>query len=55
MSGSGQARSRGYLRLKSANPRDPVEINANMLGDPRDLAALRKGMESAVTSATHKR
>ena len=30
-------KSRGYLRLKSANPRDPVEINANMLGDPRDL------------------
>ncbi|HEX5082842.1 MAG TPA: GMC family oxidoreductase N-terminal domain-containing protein, partial [Blastocatellia bacterium] len=37
--------SRGYLRLKSANPRDPVEINANMLDDERDLAALRKGME----------
>jgi choline dehydrogenase len=37
--------SRGYLRLKSANPRDAPEINAKMLDDPRDLAALRKGME----------
>jgi choline dehydrogenase len=37
--------SRGYLCLKSANPRDAPEINAKMLDDPRDLAALRKGME----------
>jgi choline dehydrogenase len=37
--------SRGYLRLKSVNPADAPEIHANMLGDPRDLAALRKGME----------
>ena len=37
--------SRGYLRLKSVNPADAPEIQANMLGDPRDLAALRKGME----------
>jgi len=37
--------SRGYLRLKSANPADASEIHANMLGDPRDLAALRKGLE----------
>jgi choline dehydrogenase len=37
--------SRGYLRLKSANPADAPEIHANMLDDPRDLAALRKGME----------
>lgn len=39
--------SRGFLRLKSANPRDPLEIHANMLGDPRDLAALREGMRIA--------
>jgi choline dehydrogenase len=39
--------SRGYLRLKSANPRIAPEINAKMLDDPRDLAALRKGMEIA--------
>jgi len=43
--GLARPESRGYLRLKSANPRDAVEINANMLGDSRDLAALRKGLE----------
>jgi choline dehydrogenase len=37
--------SRGFLRLKSANPQEPLEIHANMLTDPRDLAALRKSME----------
>ncbi|QRM34621.1 FAD-dependent oxidoreductase (plasmid) [Microvirga sp. VF16] len=34
-------KSRGYLRLKSADSRDAVEINANMIGDVRDLEALR--------------
>jgi choline dehydrogenase len=37
--------SRGLLRLKSADPREAPEINANMLADPRDLAALRRSME----------
>jgi choline dehydrogenase len=37
--------SRGFLRLKSANPREAPAINANMLADPRDLAALRRSME----------
>ena len=37
--------SRGFLRLKSADPCEAPEIHANMLGDPRDLAALRKSME----------
>jgi len=37
--------SRGFLRLKSANPREAMEIHANMLTDPRDLAALRRSME----------
>jgi choline dehydrogenase len=37
--------SRGDLRLKSADPHQDPEIHANMLGDPRDLVALRKGME----------
>jgi choline dehydrogenase-like flavoprotein len=37
--------SRGFLRLKSANPKHHIEIHANMLGDPRDIVALRKGME----------
>jgi choline dehydrogenase len=37
--------SRGFLRLKSADPREAPEIQANKLADPRDLAALRSGME----------
>ena len=37
--------SRGFLRLKSADPREALEIHANMLADPRDLAALRRSME----------
>jgi choline dehydrogenase len=36
--------SRGFLRLKSADPREAPEIHANMLADPRDLAALRRSM-----------
>jgi choline dehydrogenase len=39
--------SRGFLRLKSADPHEAPEIHANMLSDPRDLAALRRGMEIA--------
>jgi choline dehydrogenase len=37
--------SRGFIKLKSSDPREAPEIHANMLADPRDLAALRKGME----------
>jgi choline dehydrogenase len=37
--------SRGFVKLKSADPRAAPAIHANMLADPRDLAALRKGME----------
>jgi choline dehydrogenase len=37
--------SRGFLRLTSASPQEAIEIHANMLTDPRDLAALRRGME----------
>lgn len=33
--------------MKSSNPRDPLEINANMLSDPRDTTALRGGMRIA--------
>ena len=36
--------SRGFLRLKSADPREALEIHANMLAHPRDLATLRKSM-----------
>jgi choline dehydrogenase len=43
--GLARPHSRGFLSLKSANPRDTMEIHANMLTDPRDLAALRKSME----------
>lgn len=39
--------SRGSVRLRSANPRDPLEIHANMLSDPRDLAALCEAMRIA--------
>ncbi len=39
--------SRGFLRLRSADPREAIEIHANMLDDPRDLAALRKAMAIA--------
>ncbi|WP_266182131.1 GMC family oxidoreductase [Dyella humicola] len=45
--GLARPESRGFLRLKSADPREAPEIHANMLADPRDLAALRKGMEIA--------
>jgi len=37
--------SRGFIKLKSSDPREAPEIHANMLADPRDLAALRKGMD----------
>jgi choline dehydrogenase len=43
--GLARPESRGHLRLKSSDPRAALEIHANMLGDPRDLAALRKGVE----------
>src|SRR5271167_2078805 len=39
--------SRGFLRLKSVDPHEAPEIHASMLSDPRDLAALRRGMEIA--------
>lgn len=42
--GLARPHSRGFLRLTSANPADRIEIHANMLEDPRDLAALRVAM-----------
>jgi choline dehydrogenase len=39
--------SRGSLRLKSADPHEAPAIHASMLSDPRDLAALRRGMQIA--------
>jgi choline dehydrogenase len=43
--GLSRPESRGFLRLKSASPHEAMEIHANMLTDPRDLAALRRSME----------
>ncbi|MGA8695786.1 MAG: GMC family oxidoreductase N-terminal domain-containing protein [Xanthobacteraceae bacterium] len=43
--GLARPESRGFLRLKSASPQEAMEIHANMLTDPRDLAALRRSME----------
>lgn len=45
--GVARPESRGFLRLRSADPCDSPEIHANMLADRRDLVALRKGMEIA--------
>jgi choline dehydrogenase len=39
--------SRGSLRLKSADPHEAPEIHVDMLSDPRDLVALRRGMKIA--------
>jgi choline dehydrogenase len=39
--------SRGSVRLQSADPHQAPEIHANMLSDPRDLSALRRGMAIA--------
>lgn len=38
-------KSRGFLRLTSADPRALVEIHANTLQHPDDVKALRKGVE----------
>ena len=38
--------SRGCLRLRSPNPREPIEIFGNYLSDPRDREVLRAGVRS---------
>jgi choline dehydrogenase len=38
-------RSRGHLRLTGPNPLDPVEIRANILGDPGDLKAMTAAID----------
>jgi 4-pyridoxate dehydrogenase len=35
--------SRGTVRLKSANPRDPVRIRYNYFSEPADIAKMRQG------------
>ena len=39
--------SRGEIRLRSADPRDPVRIIGNFLSAPNDLATLREGFKRA--------
>jgi choline dehydrogenase len=38
-------KSRGYIRLTGANTHDPIEIEANFLGDPDDLKAMIRSLE----------
>lgn len=40
-------RSRGFIRLRSTDPRDPVDIHANMLSHPDDLKAAVAAVELA--------
>ena len=40
-------RSRGWVRLKSADPRELPAVTLNLLSDPEDLATLRAGMRAA--------
>jgi choline dehydrogenase len=37
--------SRGHLRLTGADPLDPIQIDANLLSEPRDVEALMAGVE----------
>jgi len=39
--------SRGEIRLRSADPRDPMRIIGNFLSAPNDLATLREGFKRA--------
>jgi choline dehydrogenase len=38
-------KSRGHIRLTGANTHDPIEIEANFLGDPDDLKAMIRSLE----------
>ncbi|MGQ0384299.1 MAG: GMC family oxidoreductase [Gammaproteobacteria bacterium] len=40
-------RSRGSLRLRSADPRDPPSIDPNFLGEPADAVTLLAGVKAA--------
>jgi choline dehydrogenase-like flavoprotein len=41
-------RSRGTIRLRSADPNDRADFNANLLSDPADLDTLVRGVETAI-------
>ncbi|MBL0373231.1 GMC family oxidoreductase N-terminal domain-containing protein [Rhizobium sp. KVB221] len=41
-------RSRGTVRLKSADPREGALFNANALSDPADIETLVRGVETAI-------
>ncbi|MGO7300679.1 GMC family oxidoreductase [Rhizobium ruizarguesonis] len=41
-------RSRGTIRLRSADPNDKAEFDANLLSDPADLDTLVRGVETAI-------
>lgn len=45
VAGLAQPRSRGRVRLRSADPRDDVVLQLNALSDPRDLATARAAVE----------
>ena len=47
-------KSRGHIRLTGPNPTDAVEIHANMLSHPDDLAAAISAVELSRESATHR-
>ncbi|HVY57293.1 MAG TPA: choline dehydrogenase [Xanthobacteraceae bacterium] len=40
-------RSRGHVRLRSADPRDPMRISYRFFTEPEDLPALREGFKRA--------
>jgi choline dehydrogenase len=40
-------RSRGWVKLKSADPRGLASVTLNLLSDPEDLATLRAGVRAA--------
>ena len=41
-------RSRGWIRVKSADPKDLTDFNANLLSDPADIDTLVRGVETAI-------
>src|SRR5262249_14101009 len=45
-------RSRGYLRMKTAEPNGPLELQPNFLSEPADVDALMAGIELGVQIAS---